>query len=103
MRKSMCEACDNDDGAQLRRLDAELIVHARAIEAEMPGERASEEAWAIFIGRAGGGISWADHKRMASSYEAAEIAAAGTLALGRRRTRRSSSFRCEPASRSEFA
>lgn len=97
----MCEACDNDDGTRLPRLDAELIADARAIEAAMPGERASEEAWAVFVGRAGGGISWADHKRMTSSYEAAEAAASDTLARGRRRTRRASSFRCEPAFRSE--
>jgi hypothetical protein len=96
----MCEACDNYDGTRLPRLDAELIAEARGIEAEMPGERASEEAWAVFVGRAGGGISWADYKRMTSSYEAA--AAAGTLVLGRRRTRRPSSFRCEPTSSSEF-
>ena len=98
----MCEACDNDYSAQLPRLDAELIARARAIEAEMPGERVSDEAWAIFVGRAGGGISWTDHKRMTSSYEAAEVAALSRLALGRRRTFRPSSFRCERASESEF-
>lgn len=99
----MCEACDNYDGTRLPRLDAELIAEARAIEAEMPGERASEEAWAVFVGRAGGGISWADHKRMTSSYEAAAVAASasGARALGRRRSRRPSSFRCEAASLSE--
>jgi hypothetical protein len=95
----MCEACDNYDGTRLQRLEAELVAEARLIEAEMPGERASEEAWAVFVGRIGGGISWAEHKRMTSSYE--EAAAAGALVLGRRRTRRSTSFRCEQASPSE--
>jgi hypothetical protein len=102
-RDSMCEACDNYDGTRLPRLDAELVAEARAIEAEVPGERASEEAWAVFVGRAGGGISWAEHKRMTSSYEAAEAAASasGARALGRRRARRPSSFRCDAASLSE--
>jgi hypothetical protein len=90
----MCDACDNYDGTPLARLDAELIAEAQAIEAEMQGERVSEEAWAVFIGTAGGGISWADHKRMMLSYEAAVT---GTLAFGRGRTRRPSAFRCELA------
>jgi hypothetical protein len=97
----MCEACDNDDGAPLPRLDAALIADARTIEAEMPGERVSEEAWAVFVGRAGGGISWADHKRMVASYEAAEAAAARRYSLGRRRGRQPSSVRCERAFQSE--
>jgi hypothetical protein len=98
----MCEACDNDDGAPLPRLEAHLVADARAIEAEMPGERVSEEAWAVFVGRAGGGISWADHKRMVACYEAAEAAAARRFPLGRRRPRPPSSFRCERAPQSEF-
>jgi hypothetical protein len=93
----MCESCDNWDGEKGPGIDAALIPAARAIEAAMPGEPAADEAWAIFAGTAGGGISWADYQRISTSYEEAERAAAGPPTLGRKR---GTSFRgdlCEAA------
>jgi hypothetical protein len=94
----MCDACDNDDGERGPRLEPALIAAAREIEAGMPGNPVSDEAWAIFAGAAGGGIGWTDYQRMWSSYEAAELADAGLPVLGRRRNARAASLRCEWAS-----
>jgi len=93
----MCEDCDSD-GTRAEGINARLIPAARQIEAGMPGERVSDEAWTIFSGRAGGGIAFIDLQRMLSSYEAAERA--DRLTLGRGRSRRNIRPRCEAAATS---
>ena len=88
----MCETCD-DENAGARRLiqpDASLIAAARAIEANMPGERAPERAWAIFSSFAGGAIEWRFHQRIRASFDAA-LAAADASSRG-------SGIRCEAVS-----
>ncbi len=91
----MCEDCDSDDGTRAEGIKVRLIPAARKIEAAMPGDCASDEAWTIFSGRAGGGVSFVDLERMLSSYEAAERA--DRMILGRGRSRRSATPRCEAA------
>jgi hypothetical protein len=90
----MCDACESEGRSRPAGIDIELIPAARAIEAGMPGERADDEAWEVFAGRAGGGISWVDYQRLLSSYEAAERAACRGPSLGLRR-RNQASFRCD--------
>jgi hypothetical protein len=93
----MCESCDNWDGEKGPGIDAALLPAARAIEAAMPGEPAPDEAWAIFFGKAGGGISWPDYQRILASYEEAERRAAGPPKLGRKRGTSFRGPRCEAA------
>jgi hypothetical protein len=93
----MCDSCDDWDGEKGPGLDTSLIPAARAIEAAMPGEPAAEEAWAIFAGTAGGGISWADYQRLLASYEEADRRAAAVPKLGRKRGTSFRGDRCEAA------
>lgn len=93
----MCDSCDDWDGEKGPSIDATLIPAARSIEAAKPGDPAPDEAWAIFAGTAGGGISWADYQRIMTSYEEAERLAAGPPKLGRKRGTSFRGQRCEAA------
>jgi hypothetical protein len=89
----MCDDCEYEGGTRAEGIQARLVPAARKIEAAMPGDCASDEAWMIFSGRAGGGVSFVDLQRMLSSYQAAERA--DNMVLGRKR--RTARPRCEAA------
>jgi len=68
----MCEACDSDEPFEPREaVRPEIIAAARAIEAALAGERAPDQAWVIYLGRAGGAVSWPQYQRIRVSFEAA--------------------------------
>jgi hypothetical protein len=83
----MCESCDDENAGdrQFIKPDASLIAAARAIEADMPGERAPERAWAIFASFAGGAIEWRFHHRIRVSFDAALAAADASSRVSRMR------------------
>ena len=83
----MCETCDDGNAwdGQLRAPSASLVAAARAIEADMPGERAPEHAWAIFFSFAGGAIEWRFHQRIRASFDAALDAAGASSPVSRMR------------------
>lgn len=68
----MCEACESDEPYEPREpVPPEILARARAIEAALAGERAPDAAWAIYLGQAGGAVTFAQYQRIRASYEAA--------------------------------
>jgi hypothetical protein len=91
----MCEACESDEPFEPREpVPPEILTAARAIEAALAGEPVPDEAWAIYLGRAGGAIGWAQYQRIRSSYEAA-LASAPPIRMKPSLRRRPSAIRCE--------
>ncbi len=91
----MCEACESDEPFEPREpVPAEILSAARTIEAALAGERASDEAWAIYLGEAGGALSFAQYQRIRSSYEAALASVPPVRAKPSLRPR-ASAIRCE--------
>jgi hypothetical protein len=89
----MCEACESDEPFEPRQpMPAEIIARARAIEVSLAGDPAPEAAWAIYLGQAGGAITFAQYQRIRSSTEAA-FASAPRVRLTP--TRRATVIRCE--------
>jgi hypothetical protein len=85
----MCEACESDEPYEApAAVPPEILDRARAIEAALAGERAPDQAWAIYLGHAGGALPWPHYQRIRASLAAAYAAAP---------VRMTSSFRKRPA------
>ncbi len=68
----MCEACESDEPyAPPEALPPEFLDRARAIEAALAGEPAPNQAWAIYLGHAGGAVPWRQYQRIRASIAAA--------------------------------
>jgi hypothetical protein len=88
--------CDYDsDGGERVLIDQSLFEAARRIERRLAGEPASDAAWEIFFGRAGGAVVWTHYQRIKSSY--AQAAATTPLATAFKRTKPPGLPRCEAA------
>ena len=68
----MCSACENLPIEPRVAVDIEMVHRARDIEAAMPGNRAPDDAWAVFFGFAGGAIEYPHYQRIYQAYEKAE-------------------------------
>ena len=90
----MCSACEGKPVEERVAADPNVVHRARAIEAEMPGERVPEDAWNVFFGFAGGSITYQHYQRVHQAYEEAERSA---IRL-RRRLRRVTAPAVHPAS-----
>jgi hypothetical protein len=89
----MCEACESDEPFEPRQpVPPAIIAKARAIEAALAGEPAPDAAWAIYLGQAGGAITFAQYQRIRSSTEAAFASAPRARMAS---TRRPAGIRCE--------
>ena len=90
----MCEACESDEPFEPSEPVApEILTAARAIEAALAGERAPDQAWAIYLGRAGGAVPWPHYQRIRASLAAAYAAAPVRMTSSFRK--RSAPIRCE--------
>ena len=91
----MCEACESDEPFEPSEpVPPEILERARAIEAALAGERAPDQAWHIYLGRAGGAVVWPQYQRIRASFEAAYASTPPVrmkAAFGRRRA----AIRCE--------
>jgi len=91
----MCEACESDEPFEPREpVPPEILAAARAIEAALVGERAPDQAWAIYLGRAGGAVAWPHYQRIRASFDGA-YASAPRVRMKASPGRRRASIRCE--------
>jgi hypothetical protein len=91
----MCEACEGDEPFEPREpVRPEIVAAARAIEAALAGDQAPEQAWAIYLGRAGGAVSWPQYRRIRASFEAA-YASTPPVRMKASFRRRRAGIRCE--------
>jgi hypothetical protein len=58
----MCWSCDA--GVEQAGIKPALAARARAIEATMPGTRASDQDWRILLGQEGGALAWSITQRL---------------------------------------
>lgn len=82
----MC-VCDDDidDGARRDIIDFEILKKARLRDLQLEGEPAPEEAWEIFAGKTGGGISWAHYQRIQACYSSTAELIKGLAHMKRQR------------------
>ena len=96
----MCEACESDEPFVPREpVPAAVLTAARALEAALPGDPVPDAAWSIYLGLAGGAVTWPQYQRIRMSYEAALAATppASPVRMIPPARRRSASIRCESA------
>jgi hypothetical protein len=67
--------CDFEADDQGRRIDQGLYEAARRIERRLGGAPASDAAWDVFFGRAGGAVMWSDYQRIRNCCAKAELGA----------------------------
>jgi hypothetical protein len=87
----MCDY-DSAEGTRLM-INQDLYEAARRIEQRLAGERASDAAWDVFFGRAGGAVVWAQFCRIKTSY--IQAAALAELSGAFRRKSAMGPMRCE--------
>jgi hypothetical protein len=94
----MCEACESDEPFEpfepREPVRPEILAAARAIEAALAGQRVPDQAWAIYLGRAGGAVPWPQYRRIRASFEAAYASTPPVLMEASLRRRRAA-IRCE--------
>ena len=73
----MCQACEGGD--QQAGISPALALHARRIEAAMPGPKVPDQSWEILLGRSGGAVPWAETQRMLSCLDLAVRRIGGRL------------------------
>lgn len=70
----MCDDCfDDDDAAPADFALVDIARAARMIERDIAGERAPDEAWAVYFGEASGALDWRVLDRLARSVDAAKL------------------------------
>lgn len=82
----MCGCDDDIDGGASRDIiDPEILKKARRRELQLEGESASDEAWDIFSGKTGGGISWENYQRIQACYSSTAELIKGLAHMKRQR------------------